>query len=417
MIQRMRGPMVVLTMAMLSLLALPVRGNPSSEVSIAPNVSLRLQGIALAQELRSDYYIGAIYLPEWSPDLAQAASETVPKRMSMKVLADRMSAREFQRHWKERIALNNARLVWQPQGERILKLANSLRDNLQRGDRIDFDFVPGQGTSVRLNGQLLITISGDGFYPLLLSAWLGDIPPTKAFQSALRGEQDSDSRASLLLSLDSIVAVQRPLQSVAVLAETAEPASAVVASKPVVAKAPAKAAAKAPAPTVVASSKPAPSTTVASATATTAVPPVSAPVQTESSVVSAAPVAVPVPAEVISAAPVAMVSEPASTAAAVVVDEDLLLGEYKRDALQHIRKQLEYPARAWRLGLTGSGVIRARIGRDGALLGHELVVATGQMILDNAMVTMLQRSLPLPALPTGVSTEELSIDIPVDFVR
>ncbi len=415
MIQRMRGPMLALTMAMLSLLALPVTGNPSSEVSIAPNVSLRLQGIALAQELRSDYYIGAIYLPEWSPDLAQASSETVPKRMSMKVLADRLSAREFQRHWKERIALNNARLVWQPQGERILKLANSIRDNLQRGDRIDFDFVPGQGTSVRLNGQLLITISGDGFYPLLLSAWLGDIPPTKAFQSALRGEQDSDSRASLLLSFDSIAAVQRPLQSVAALADTTEPAPVVVASKSV-AKAPAKAPIKTPTPPApVVSSKPAPSTTVAATT-----PPVSAPAPAESSAGNTAPVtaqvAAPTPVEAVTVPPAPVVSEP-STAAAVVIDEDLLLGEYKRDALQHIRKQLEYPARAWRLGLTGSGIIRARIGRDGALLGHELVQLTGQMILDNAMVTMLQRSLPLPALPAGVSTEELSIDIPVDFVR
>lgn len=413
------------------LLALAVQAEQPGVATIAPNVELRLQGIAVAQELRTDYYIGAIYLPEWAADLSQAGSETVPKRMSMKVLVDRLSAREFQRHWKERIALNNARAIWQPQGERILKLAQAFRDNLQRGDRIDFDFLPGQGTRVRLNNQPLVTISGDGFYPLLLSAWLGDIPPTRAFQNALRGDQDSETRAHLVLSFDSIPVADRPLASVAALISPPAPALAAVdkpADKPV-SKPAAKPAGK-PAPSKAVAAKPADKPVlaarqpaqVAGGAGTAALPPASTSTAESLPVAESLSIAeTPSDTETKAAAsaePAIAMTEPVIPASIEPpVDEDLLLGEYKRDALQRIRKQLEYPARAWRLGLTGSGIIRARLDRKGQLLGKDVVVSTGQMILDQAMATMLERSLPLPALPAGVSSDEVVLEIPVDFVR
>lgn len=384
------------------MLVLPALANSPGEVTIAPNVSLRLHGIAVAQELRTDYYIGAIYLPEWSADVAQAAEETVPKRMSMKVLADRLSAREFQRHWKERIALNNPRTVWQPQGERILKFAAAFQEPLQRGDQIDFDFLPGQGTRIRMNDQVLTTISGDGFYALLLSAWLGDIPPTKAFQAALLGGQDAETRARLTLNFDAIPMTKRAL------ATAAAPSVAVVAAAPAVvtAPAPAKATAAKKREAIVAATPPPVSTAKAKVTdaSAAATPVVETPAATAVAAVAAPPVMEPVVVAVVEPAP-------------PEVDEDLLLGAYKRDALQKIRKQLEYPARAWRLGLTGSGTIRARIGRAGELLASEIVVSTGQMILDQAMTNMVQRSLPLAALPSELTVTELTLEIPVDFVR
>lgn len=427
------------------------------EVTLAPNVTVQLRGIAVAQELRSDYYIGAIYLPEWSPELVLAASETVPKRMQLKVLAERLSAREFQRHWKERIALNNPRATWQPQGERILKFANAFRDNLQRGDQIEFDFLPGRGTSVRLNGQVLTTITGDGFYPLLLSAWLGEIPPTKAFQNLLRSGADNPGWAALTDKLSSLAIVERPLMSVASAVD--ETPARVASVEP--AKTARTAVANKPTPSKTESVKADSGKTVATKTVPTK-PAASAVAATKAAgdgqsdklaerkpveliadkagvnAVSGSGVGTPDPATVMAQAePAASTSGTADTAPAVAVvesgtnvsdepvagssaselDEDLLLGEYKRDALRHIRKQLEYPARAWRLGLTGSGIIRARLDRSGKLLGSEVVVSTGQMILDHAMTAMLERSLPLPALPAAVRSNELELDIPVDFIK
>ncbi|HEX4909379.1 MAG TPA: TonB family protein [Permianibacter sp.] len=435
------------------------------DVTLAPNVTVQLRGIAVAQELRSDYYIGAIYLPEWSPELVLAASETVPKRMQLKVLTERLSAREFQRHWKERIALNNPRSTWQPQGDRILKFANAFRDNLQRGDLIEFDFLPGRGTTVRLNGQVLITITGDGFYPLLLSAWLGEIPPTKAFQNHLRSGVDNPGWAVLTDKLSSVAMVERPLLSVqapeaevptrVASVETAKAARPVASSKPGSEKSESgKAASAKPesSKSVATKAQPAKPATSPVATATSVAGGVPTDKQAETkpvntlaatagtnavngaaptSVIAQSEPAVPtngaadaVPATAAVDAGTSTTAEVAQAGAALnsessasELDEDLLLGEYKRDALRHIRKQLEYPARAWRLGLTGSGIIRARLDRSGQLLGSEIVVSTGQMILDHAMTAMLERSLPLPALPTAVRSDELELDIPVDFVK
>ncbi|MFZ5841868.1 MAG: TonB family protein [Pseudomonadota bacterium] len=445
--------MRVVLVVMLGLCSVPALASVP-EVTLAPNVTVQLRGIAVAQELRSDYYIGAIYLPEWSPELVLAASETVPKRMQLKVLAERLSAREFQRHWKERIALNNPRSAWQPQGERILQFANAFRDNLQRGDQIEFDFLPGRGTSVRLNGQVLTTITGDGFYPLLLSAWLGEIPPTKAFQNHLRSGADNPGWAALTDKLSSLAIVERPLLSVApavdetparvAAVEPAKTARTAVANKPAPGKTESGQAdsGKADSGKTVAT-KTVPTKPTASAVATTKAAgdgqsdklaerkPVE-PIADKAGAGTSDPATVMAHAEPAASTggtadtvPVVAVlesgtnvgGEPATESSASELDEDLLLGEYKRDALRHIRKQLEYPARAWRLGLTGSGILRARLDRSGTLLGSEVVVSTGQMILDHAMTAMLERSLPLPALPAAVRSNELELDIPVDFIK
>jgi len=97
------------------------------------------------------------------------------------------------------------------------------------------------------------------------------------------------------------------------------------------------------------------------------------------------------------------------------IDKDLLLGEYKRQIIAHIQRHLEYPSRAWRLGLTGDGTVRVTVGERGVVSAKEVVESTGQMLLDRSMLDMVERAMPLPQ--AEMSLGEFQLDIPVSFTR
>ena len=371
---------------------------------------LELRQIGLAQELRSDYYLGAFFVAPNVGDIRDA-NASVPMRMSFVVLANRLSAREFQRHWKERIALNNPRAEWQKNGSSIVRFAEAMKDTLQRGDRVDFDRVDGL-VRVSLNDQMITEFQDNGFYSLLLNCWLGDNPPTQAFRRAMNGNVDVAQQQQWIKEWQLMVPVERELASLArpstkelpvLAAKSAQEAKSLSVKPQSKSIASAKPNSAKPTPNV--------DTIVVAATKAAAID-VSVATQPDASVESSSALVNRATQELVTAnvdAPEVIDTD------AQEIDKDLLLGEYKRQIIAHIQRHLEYPSRAWRLGLTGDGSVRVTIGENGAVNAKEVVESTGQMLLDRSMLDMVERAMPLP--PAEIPLGEFQLDIPVSFTR
>lgn len=385
------------------------------------NTELPLFGLGNAQELRTEVYMGALYLPGNVKSVEEALDESVPKRMSMKILQDNWSSREMVRKLKERIALNNPRAVWQGQGQYILELASSFQENLRRGDRIDIDHVPGQGVKVYGNGTLLKTVKSSALFNLLLNSWVGDNPPAQSFKTGILGGNSTKTTNELTASYEALLPL--PNRSFAAVKEPelkpeAKPEPKVAATTPPPAKTETKPAASKPAETKPAESKPAttePATTVASAEKTED----SKPAETKTEVAQAetkpapskpAPKPEPKPAET-----VLSLDLPTTLLEQAFVDPDLLFGDYKRDAINLFKKNVNYPVKAFREKLQGEGTIRVTVDKRGTLLGTEIVESTGHRVLDREMTDMVNKTMPLPAMPKELPDEPYTIDIPIKF--
>lgn len=412
---------MLIRFVLLFLLSLSLTANENNDTVVnADGMTLHLQGIGVAQELQSDLYIGAVYYPKSFTSIPEISNDSISKRLTFKILPNFMTAKALQRHWKERIALNNPRNVWMAKSESILRLADAFKDNLKNGDKVDFDYSPNGGTRVYLNNQLIETIEGRQFFVLLMSAWFGDIPPTKSFKSALLAQNEKSERELVLNQFNALsfnartlVSGSKPTPIADSVASVTTPVKVNATNKPGVA--------------MQASTKPlsAPSSPTTKETtphnlskigdATTATPPSAVAIVGAEST-PASPVAVVEDTPLASQMVVATenVAAPATNPA---LDEDLLMGAYKREAMERIRGFLEYPPRAWRLGLTGSGVLRVTLDKSGSLVSSDVMVSTNQMILDQAMLKMLERSLPLPPPPKELSSSQLSFEIAVEFVR
>lgn len=365
------------------------------------NTELQVMGIGMAQELRTDIYLGAIFAPADVKTIDAAMADNVPKRMSIKIVAEKWSARELGRTIKERIALNNPRPIWQAQGANIVALGNTFKDNLVRGDTVNFDHVPGVGTEISINGSKLNTIRSTSFFVLLMNAWVGDLPPSQAFKAAVAGT-DNKKRNDYINQYDSLQPMPgRTFTAVAAAEPEAKPAdkkadgktvaaaaagAAVVASKPE--SKPAEVKPEPKPETKVAETKPEPK-------------PEPKPAKVEQKPVEVAPVAL------------AALDIPAVEA---VVDPDLLLGDYKREAMKSFRKNQFYPPKAFKDKLTGEGMVRVAVDKNGNLVSVDVVESTGERLLDKAMLDMVNKSMPLAPLPPELTEDSYNIDIPVRFV-
>jgi protein TonB len=87
---------------------------------------------------------------------------------------------------------------------------------------------------------------------------------------------------------------------------------------------------------------------------------------------------------------------------------------YVRALRQRVQDRLVYPWTAVRRGQQGVVEIEVRIGREGRLVGVEVVAGASADTLRAAAVTAVRGSAPFP-FPSGVEARPLVIRLPVEF--
>jgi hypothetical protein len=68
-----------------------------------------------------------------------------------------------------------------------LELINRAYRDVREGDSYTLTYVPGKGTTLRLNGAPLVTIPGHDFAAAYFRIWLGDDPISESMRDALLG--------------------------------------------------------------------------------------------------------------------------------------------------------------------------------------------------------------------------------------
>lgn len=77
--------------------------------------------------------------------------------------------------------------------------------------------------------------------------------------------------------------------------------------------------------------------------------------------------------------------------------------------------ELRYPPSAERRRLTGRGVLRVRVGRDGRVLEWAVHQSVGHLILDREVERAARRVRRLPPIPEALPYESLLIDVPINY--
>ena len=161
-----------------------IDGVPFAKKHAHPDGDLLFRGGAvLRYMIFIKAYAGALYLPDGA-DHRQALGD-VPRRLELSYF-HAISAEDFAKATRKKIADNLSDESMAAMAERI-DYFNALYRDVQPGDRYALTYIPGQGTELALNGEILGRVPGDDFAAAVFAIWLGPRPIDDDFKTALLG--------------------------------------------------------------------------------------------------------------------------------------------------------------------------------------------------------------------------------------
>lgn len=181
-------------------------------VALAPGVcsALEIEGVRIAEQVefgRSGpalvlngagvrhklaflkVYIGALYLTAKKKNAEEVLADPGPKRVSMHILVEELTAKELIASLNNALAANHiaAELALIESRIQTLNRMMSSVGAIGKGGVVLIDYVPAVGTRVTINGDEKITIPGEDFFRALLRIWIGAKPVDGRLRDAMLG--------------------------------------------------------------------------------------------------------------------------------------------------------------------------------------------------------------------------------------
>jgi hypothetical protein len=152
---------------------------------------LALNGAGIRSRFMIKVYVAALYVAEPSGKASAIYGQPGAKRMLLTLLRD-VSAEKLLDAMQEGLKKNSSTeelASISPQNEQLSAIFRTVGEG-RKGDRIALDWVPSQGTVIRINGMARgQAISGESFYRSLLKIWLGENPAQEDLRDDLLGRR------------------------------------------------------------------------------------------------------------------------------------------------------------------------------------------------------------------------------------
>ena len=145
---------------------------------------LVLNGMGLREKFFIDVYVAGLYLPAKQKSADAILKADAPRRLVMHFTYD-VSKDQVCDAWKESLAANR------PNASAELKkdfdTLCSWMEDVEEGEEMVFTYVPGEGTTVEVEGEEKGTIEGKEAADALFASWIGDKPATGKLKKGLLG--------------------------------------------------------------------------------------------------------------------------------------------------------------------------------------------------------------------------------------
>ncbi|MCP4981164.1 MAG: hypothetical protein GY935_11795 [Gammaproteobacteria bacterium] len=149
--------------------------------------TLLLNGIGLREKFWVDVYVGSLYLPNKSNDVAEILSAPGPWRVQLDFIYKEVASKKLLDGWRDGFEKNqNAESLKQLQA-RIDQFYGYFESGAIKKDQYVFDYLPTKGVRISKNKRELGLIEGEDFKNALLEIWLGNHPADKKLKKGMLG--------------------------------------------------------------------------------------------------------------------------------------------------------------------------------------------------------------------------------------
>jgi protein TonB len=91
------------------------------------------------------------------------------------------------------------------------------------------------------------------------------------------------------------------------------------------------------------------------------------------------------------------------------------LTNYKGKVARHLQRRKRYPSEARRARMEGTVTIRFTINAQGRVVASSITRSSGHHILDNEVLSMVQRANPFPRMPASSGQSSMTFTVPIRF--
>lgn len=164
-----------------------IKYEPSTQVG---NARIQLNGAGIRYKAVFKVYTAGLYMGSKAATTDAVLAAPGPKRMHIVMLRD-IDANELGKLFTRGMQDNSPREEFSKSIAGTLRLSElfAAKKKLVAGDSFSVDFVPGQGTTVLINGKASIEpIKEPEFFTSLLRIWLGNNPADAQLKDALLGK-------------------------------------------------------------------------------------------------------------------------------------------------------------------------------------------------------------------------------------
>jgi len=145
--------------------------------------SLTLNGIALRTKFFIKVYVAGLYLGQKEKSAAKILAADSPRRQVMHFLYG-VSKSQMCDAWNDGLSANTPNAP--AEVKKGFTTLCGWMEPIEKGKELVLTYVPGEGTSVEVNGKLKGTLPGKPTGDAILSTWIGPNPdPGQDFKKAL----------------------------------------------------------------------------------------------------------------------------------------------------------------------------------------------------------------------------------------
>jgi hypothetical protein len=147
--------------------------------------ALVLNGLGLRTKFFIKVYVGGLYLPAREHDAARILAADAARRMELHFLYG-VKAEQMCEAWNDGLADNSPKAPAEVQ--QGFKTLCSWMEPIPKGKTLILTYLPGQGTTVEVNGKVKGTLPGKATADAILATWIGPKPgPGEDFKKAVLG--------------------------------------------------------------------------------------------------------------------------------------------------------------------------------------------------------------------------------------
>ncbi|WP_169307476.1 chalcone isomerase family protein [Chitiniphilus eburneus] len=168
--------------------ALDLAGQTVPDKAEVAGQALALNGAGVRTKIVVDVYVAALYTARRGNDANAVIRANTPRRVELRMLRE-VSAATMHESFVDGLEDNVGKVGLKQYAAQLDALDRVFKEvkSVAKGDVIQLDFVPGQGTRVAVRGKAYPLIAGDDFASAMLSIWLGNDPVQDSLKGKLLG--------------------------------------------------------------------------------------------------------------------------------------------------------------------------------------------------------------------------------------